>query len=50
MLVNFQDEGSSVDESRKRIAEEFVTALEVVRNIEREGIMKQWPPLSVNQG
>ncbi len=44
-LVEVQDRGSSVAESRRIVAEQFQVSLEEVRNIEREGIAGQWPPL-----
>lgn len=49
-LVHIQDEGLSVEDSRKRIADQFRTAEEQVREIEREGIANQWPPLSADGG
>ncbi len=49
-LVNNQDQGSNVETSRQRIAAQFGTAVEEVRRIEREGISKQWPPLSSTGG
>lgn len=45
-LVSIQDRGTSVEDSRNQVAGQFQTAVEEVRNIEREGIAKQWPPLT----
>lgn len=44
-IVRMQDEGNSVDESRGRAALRFGIDDDQVREIEREGIAKQWPPL-----
>lgn len=44
-LVNSQDQGSSVENSRQTIAERFRVDVESVRGIEQEGISKKWPPL-----
>ena len=44
-LVTAQDEGMSVEQSRREIGQRFgITEAEVVR-IEREGLDNQWPPL-----
>ena len=45
-LVKLQDEGFSVEDSRRQVAAEYHTTLEVVFEIEREGIQNQWPPLA----
>ena len=44
-IVRMQDEGVSLDETRSRIAAEFAIDIELVRDIESEGIKKKWPPL-----
>jgi hypothetical protein len=44
-LVQMQDQGSTVEESRTHVACQFGIATEDVRGIEREGITKEWPPL-----
>ena len=44
-LVDAQDHEMTVAQSRKLIAERFGLAEGQVRDIEREGIDNQWPPL-----
>ena len=44
-LVESQDEGMSVGESRAAIALQFSVTAEDVKNIEKEGLANQWPPL-----
>lgn len=44
-LVNAQDHDMPVAQSRKAIAERFSISEAQVREIEREGIDRQWPPL-----
>ena len=44
-LVEAQDAGMSVPESRKKIAERFEVTEEQVRQLEREGMENEWPPL-----
>ena len=44
-LVDAQDHDMSVAQSRKVIAEKFGLSEIHVRDIEREGLDKQWPPL-----
>ena len=44
-LIEAQDAGQSVAESRKATAERFAVSEEVVKEVEREGIDEQWPPL-----
>jgi hypothetical protein len=44
-LVNSQDEGLPVSQSRAVIAERFSISEDQVRLIEREGLEKDWPPL-----
>jgi len=43
--VRMQDEGKSVDDSRTRVAKEYGINVAEVREIESEGIAKNWPPL-----
>ena len=44
-LVEAQDRGITVTESRKEVAERFGMSEIQVRTIEREGLDKRWPPL-----
>jgi DNA-directed RNA polymerase specialized sigma subunit len=44
-LVEVQDQGTGVAQSRKEIAERFGVSETQVRQIEAEGINGQWPPL-----
>jgi DNA-directed RNA polymerase sigma subunit (sigma70/sigma32) len=44
-LIEAQDAGQSVPESRKATAERYGVSEERVKEIEREGIDQQWPPL-----
>jgi hypothetical protein len=44
-LVDAQDHEVSVAKSRKEIAEKFNISESQIRDIEREGIDQQWPPL-----
>lgn len=44
-LVEMQDQGCSVRDSRSQIADQFGIDLDALRWIETEGIAKQWPPL-----
>ena len=44
-LIEVQDAGQSVAESRKAIAEKYQVTEAVVKEIEKEGIDEQWPPL-----
>ena len=44
-VVAAQDEGLSVPAARARIAEQYALASDVVKDIEREGIEQNWPPL-----
>jgi hypothetical protein len=44
-LVDAQDHDLGVAESRKVIAERFGVGEAQVRQIEREGLDRQWPPL-----
>jgi hypothetical protein len=45
-LVQAQDGGASVEESRRHTARLFDISTAEVRRIEREGIEACWPPLS----
>jgi len=44
-LVDAQDKDMTVTQSRKLIAERFNVSENQVRDIEREGLDGQWPPL-----
>jgi hypothetical protein len=44
-LVEAQDQEMSVARSRKYIAERFSITESQVRQIENEGLERQWPPL-----
>ena len=44
-LVNAQDHEHGVAQSRTMIAEQFGVSESQVRQIEREGLDNQWPPL-----
>jgi hypothetical protein len=44
-LVEAQDQGQSPTQSRRTIAERFGISDRQLRDIEREGIDRQWPPL-----
>jgi len=44
-LVDAQDNEMTVSESRKAIAEQFGLTESQVRQIEREGLDNDWPPL-----
>ncbi len=45
-LIEAQDAGASVAKSRNDAARQFSITEEQVKNIEREGIDAQWPPLA----
>jgi len=45
-LVEVQDQGASVDDSRTRTAAQFSIEVAELGSIEREGIAEQWAPLS----
>ena len=45
-LVERQDRGTSVVQSRSEIESQFALSSEQVRAIEREGSTNNWPPLS----
>ena len=44
-LVEAQDEGAGVARSRTLVADRFGLSQEQVRDIEREGLQAEWPPL-----
>ena len=44
-LVDVQDQGTAVEDSRQQLAAQFRIAVDEVRGIEQEGIANQWPPL-----
>jgi hypothetical protein len=44
-LVEAQDGGKSVATSRLEIAKQFSVTEDDIKNIEREGLANQWPPL-----
>ena len=44
-LVEAQDQEMTVAQSRKHIAERFGLDESQIRDIEREGLDNQWPPL-----
>jgi hypothetical protein len=44
-LVESQDGGLSAVDSRAEIARQFSITLAQVKEIEREGLANQWPPL-----
>jgi hypothetical protein len=44
-LVEAQDGGQSVVASRGEIARQFSITEDAVKDIEREGLANQWPPL-----
>lgn len=46
-LVEAQDAGRSVIDSREYVAGAHGISVEVIVNIERRGISKKWPPLDV---
>ncbi|VTR95506.1 unnamed protein product [Gemmata massiliana] len=43
-VVAAQDEGLSVWDSRELIARRFGVDVEVVREVENEGLNRKWPP------
>jgi hypothetical protein len=45
-LVEAQDHEMSVSQSRKLISDKFAVSDTQLRQIEREGLDKEWPPLS----
>ena len=45
-LVELQDAGTAVAESRRAVAERFDLTEEAIKEIERAGVANDWPPLS----
>jgi hypothetical protein len=45
-LVEAQDRQLSVTQSRKEVAERFDVSEQLVRQVEREGLDGNWPPLA----
>ncbi len=45
-LIKEQNAGSSLEQSRKRMSEEFKIAVSEVITIEQQGRFNQWPPLA----
>jgi hypothetical protein len=45
VLVEAQDRGAAVAESRKLIAEQFSVKEHQVGRVEKEGLDESWPPL-----
>ena len=46
-LVSTQDLGVDVAQSRAFVSAQHAVAIDEVKQVEREGIDKQWPPLAV---
>lgn len=44
-LVDAQDSGLAVGESRQAVAGRFGVSVDLVRAIEEEGLDNEWPPL-----
>ncbi len=44
-VVEAQDNGAGVAASRTAVADKFAVTEDQVRDIEREGMAQQWPPL-----
>lgn len=44
-LLDAQDAGASVPQSRADVAKQFAVTVDEVKKIEKEGIDAQWPPL-----
>ncbi|VTR96522.1 unnamed protein product [Gemmata massiliana] len=44
-LVEAQDGGAGVAASRTAVARQFAVSEDQVRDVEREGMANQWPPL-----
>jgi hypothetical protein len=44
-LVEAQDSGQTVVDSRAEVARKFAVSEDAVKDIEREGLANQWPPL-----
>jgi hypothetical protein len=45
-LVETQDQGATVPESKKKVAAEYHLSPEQLDLIEKEGLDKDWPPLT----
>ena len=45
-LVETQDQGLNVAESKKKVADEYHLSREQLDLIEKEGLDKDWPPLA----
>jgi hypothetical protein len=45
ILVGLQDQGLDVRQSRARVAEQESISIDQIREIEREGLIHNWPPL-----
>lgn len=45
-LVELQDEGLEVAESKKKVAAKYHLTREQLELIEKEGVDKDWPPLA----
>lgn len=45
-VVRRQDRGDSIGESRAKVAEMFNVSEQAVQDIERIGLMRDWPPLN----
>lgn len=45
-LVEAQDGGLNVVASRAEVAQKFALTEEQIKDIEREGLANQWPPLN----
>jgi hypothetical protein len=44
-VVEAQDNGAGVATSRAEVARQFAVTEQMVKEIEREGLANQWPPL-----
>jgi hypothetical protein len=44
-LIELQDGGCSTEQSRSKVSSQFSISVSEIREVEREGIAKQWPPL-----
>jgi hypothetical protein len=45
-LVEMQDAGTPVTASRRAVAKQFDLTEDAVKEVEREGVANDWPPLS----
>ena len=45
-LVDHQDAGTTVEQSRLKVADTYKLDLAALQVIEREGLSQKWPPLS----